>query len=44
MEIYATGSIKFADMITAKLPITEWEEAFELCMNKQAVKVLLYPV
>jgi L-iditol 2-dehydrogenase len=44
MEIYATGSIQFDDMITAKLPITEWEKGFNLCMNKQAVKVLLYPV
>jgi L-iditol 2-dehydrogenase len=44
MEIYATGKIHFADMITAKLPITEWQEAFDLCMTKQAVKVLMYPI
>ena len=44
MEIYATGKIQFDDMISAKLPITEWEEAFNLCMTKQAVKVLMYPV
>lgn len=44
MEIYATGKISFADLITDKLPITEWERAFDLCKTKQAVKVLMYPV
>ncbi len=44
MEIYATGKIQFDDMISAKLPITEWEKAFDLCSTKQAVKVLMYPV
>lgn len=44
MEIYATGKISFADLITDKLPITEWQRAFELCQTKQAVKVLMYPV
>ena len=44
MEIYATGKIQFDDMISAKLPITDWEKAFDLCISKQAVKVLMYPV
>lgn len=44
MEIYATGEISFADLITDKLPITDWEKAFDLCKSKQAVKVLMYPV
>lgn len=44
MEIYATGRISFADLITDKLPITEWERAFKLCQTKKAVKVLMYPV
>ena len=44
MEIYATGKISFADLITDKLPITEWEKAFDLCKTKQGVKVLMYPV
>jgi L-iditol 2-dehydrogenase len=44
MEIYATGKIQFDDMISAKLPISDWERAFELCMTKQAVKVLMYPI
>lgn len=44
MEIYATGLIRFDDMISAKLPISEWETAFNLCQTKQAVKVLMYPL
>jgi L-iditol 2-dehydrogenase len=44
MEIYATGRIRFDDMISAKLPITEWEKAFELCVTKKALKVLMYPL
>jgi L-iditol 2-dehydrogenase len=44
MEIYATGKIDFSDMISVKLPITEWEQAFDLVVSKQAVKVLMYPV
>lgn len=44
MEIYASGKISFSDMITNKLPITDWEQAFELCQSKQALKVLMYPV
>ena len=44
MEIYATGKITFSDMITNKLPITDWEKAFDLCQTKQALKVLMFPV
>jgi L-iditol 2-dehydrogenase len=44
MEIYATGTIQLGEMISAKLPITEWEKAFDLCKTKQAVKVLMYPI
>lgn len=43
MEIYATGLICFDDMISVKLPINEWEHAFNLCVKKQALKVLMYP-
>lgn len=44
MKIYAQGRIRLDDLISVKLPITGWEEAFELCMNKKALKVLMYPV
>ena len=44
MEIYSTGKITLSDMISDKLPITEWEKAFDLCTTKRGIKVLMYPV
>jgi len=43
MKIYAHGKVRLADLITAKFPISEWSAAFDLCVAKQALKVLLYP-
>lgn len=43
MKIYAQGKIRFDDLISVKLPISQWEQAFSLCMDKKALKVLLYP-
>ena len=43
MKIYAQGKIRLDDLISVKLPISEWEKAFELCMDKKALKVLMYP-
>jgi L-iditol 2-dehydrogenase len=44
MRIYETGKLTFADIISHKLPITDWEQAFDLCVDKQALKVLMHPV
>jgi L-iditol 2-dehydrogenase len=44
MRIYETGKIVLEDLISHKLPITEWEQAFNLCMDKQALKVVMHPV
>jgi L-iditol 2-dehydrogenase len=44
MKIYAQGKIRFDDLISEKLPITEWQKAFELCMDKKALKVVMHPV
>ena len=44
MQIYAQGRVRFDDLISDKLPITDWRRGFDLCMNKKALKVLLYPV
>ena len=44
MKIYAQGRIRLDDIISVKLPITEWKQAFDLCMDKKALKVLMYPV
>jgi L-iditol 2-dehydrogenase len=43
MKIYAQGRVKLGDLISAKVPISEWRTAFDLCINKQALKVLMFP-
>jgi L-iditol 2-dehydrogenase len=43
MKIYASGTISFKDMISAKLPISDWQTAFDLCITRKALKVLMYP-
>jgi L-iditol 2-dehydrogenase len=43
MKIYAQGKIRLDDLISVKLPIAEWEKAFSMCMEKSALKVLMYP-
>ncbi|HEX4227376.1 MAG TPA: alcohol dehydrogenase catalytic domain-containing protein [Bryobacteraceae bacterium] len=44
MKIYAQGRIRLDDLISVKLPITDWQDGFNLCMDKKALKVLMYPV
>ena len=43
MRIFAQGKVRLDDLISAKLPLSEWEAAFGLCVEKRALKVLLYP-
>ena len=43
MKIYAQGKVRLADLITARLPISEWSAGFDLCVEKKALKVLLHP-
>jgi L-iditol 2-dehydrogenase len=43
MRIYAEGRVKLNDLITNKLPISEWRTAFRLSDEKKAIKVLMYP-
>jgi L-iditol 2-dehydrogenase len=43
MRIYAEGRVRINDLISNKLPISEWRTAFGLCENKTAIKVLMYP-
>ena len=43
MKIYAQGRVRLDDLISIKLPISEWRNAFDLCMDKKALKVLMYP-
>jgi L-iditol 2-dehydrogenase len=43
MSIYAAGKVRLGDLITAKLPVSDWRKGFDLCIEKKALKVLLYP-
>jgi L-iditol 2-dehydrogenase len=43
MKIFAQGRVRLNDMISEKLPISQWREAFDLCVTKRALKVLMYP-
>jgi L-iditol 2-dehydrogenase len=43
MKIYAQGHIRLNDIVSCKLPISEWRKAFDLCAGRQALKVLMYP-
>ncbi len=43
MRIYAEGRVRLNDLITTKLPLSEWRTAFRLCDEKKAIKVLMYP-
>lgn len=43
MKIYAQGRVRINDIVSSKLPISEWRTAFDLCMGKQGLKVLMYP-
>src|SRR4029453_19086057 len=43
IKIYAQGRLRLNDLISNRLPITEWRTAFDLCAAKGALKVLLYP-
>lgn len=44
MDIYAQGRVRLYDLVTARLPITDWRQAFDLCRDRKALKVLMYPV
>jgi L-iditol 2-dehydrogenase len=43
MRIFAEGRVRLGDLITAVKPLSEWEAGFDLCVEKQALKVLLFP-
>jgi len=43
MKIYEQGRIRLNDLVSTKLPISDWRSAFDLCMGKKALKVLMYP-
>ena len=44
MKMFEQGRIRLKDLISTKLPIVEWRTAFDICTEKRALKVLMYPV
>lgn len=42
-KILEQGAVRLDDLITHKMPLEQWRDAFDLCLNKQAIKVLLSP-
>jgi L-iditol 2-dehydrogenase len=43
MRVYAEGRIQLKDIISMRLPISEWRSVFDMCQNRKALKVLMYP-
>jgi L-iditol 2-dehydrogenase len=43
MRIFAQGHVRLNDLVSTKLPISEWRQAFELCTARRGLKVLMYP-
>jgi L-iditol 2-dehydrogenase len=43
MQIYAQGRVRLNDLISTRLPLSEWQTAFRLCEERKAIKVLIYP-
>src|SRR6266496_3374688 len=43
LKILEQRAIRLDDLITHKMPLERWRDAFDLCLNKQAIKVLLSP-
>ena len=43
MNIFAQGKIRLGDLVSAKVPISDWQRAFDLCTSRTGLKVLMYP-
>lgn len=43
MNIFAQGKMRLGDVISAKLPLSDWRTGFDLCHEKKALKILLTP-
>ncbi|HVQ38743.1 MAG TPA: alcohol dehydrogenase catalytic domain-containing protein [Pyrinomonadaceae bacterium] len=42
-KILDQGAVRLDDLVTHTMPLAQWRDAFDLCLNKQAIKVLLSP-
>ena len=36
MDIYARGTVRLHDLVSAELPISDWRTAFDLCADRKA--------
>jgi L-iditol 2-dehydrogenase len=43
-QLFADGKVALGDLVSHRLPITDWQTAFDLVVNRQSLKVLMYPV
>lgn len=43
MSIYSQGRVRLNDLISDVLPLAEWRRAFDMCADRKALKVVLYP-
>jgi L-iditol 2-dehydrogenase len=41
--IFAEADCRLHDLVSHKLPLSEWRRGFDLCLDRAATKVLLYP-
>jgi L-iditol 2-dehydrogenase len=44
LRILRPRAVRLDDLITHRLPLSRWREAFDLCQTKQAIQVLLSPM
>jgi L-iditol 2-dehydrogenase len=42
-DIFSQGTVRLDDLVSHKMPIEQWRRAFDLCLERRALKVLLYP-
>jgi threonine dehydrogenase-like Zn-dependent dehydrogenase len=43
MKILAQRVVRLNDLITHKLMLSQWQQAFDFCEQKRAIKVLISP-
>jgi len=41
-RIFETGKVNLKPLISGIMPLSQWQEAFRMCEEKEAVKILLY--
>jgi threonine dehydrogenase-like Zn-dependent dehydrogenase len=42
-DIFAEGKCRLHELVSHTLPLSEWRRGFDLCLERTATKVLLYP-